>query len=64
MTKMKMTESKEAPEAISNDDDAVMDQVCKELMQAFESKDKDKLLESFHYLVADLMRKLSSSDQD
>ena len=63
---MKMTESKEAPEADDqdSDNDAVMDQVCKELMQAFESKDKDKLLDAFHVLVGDIISRLSSDGQE
>jgi hypothetical protein len=47
-----------------SDDDIMMDQVAREMMDAFEKKDKDQLLECFHVLVADIMSKMSSDGQE
>jgi len=62
---MKMTETKvDAPDDQDSDHEEICDQVAREMMDAFESKDKDKLFEAFHYLVADIMSKLSSDGQE
>lgn len=59
-----MTESKvDAPDEQDSDHETILDEVCKELMQAIENKDKDQLLECFHCLVADLMDKLSNEKE-
>jgi hypothetical protein len=47
-----------------SDDDIMMDQVAREMMDAFEKKDKDQLLECFHVLVADIMSKMSQDNQE
>ena len=58
-----MNEQVDAPEEQESDQDAMMEQVAKELMDALEKKDKDQLLECLHVLVADLMQKLSHDEQ-
>lgn len=59
---MKITESKtpEVADEQDSDNDAVMDHCAREMMDAIESKDKDKLLDAFHVLVGDIMQKMSS----
>lgn len=42
------------------DDDAMLDQVASECMEAIEKKDKESFKECFHVLVADLMHKMSN----
>lgn len=45
------------------DNEAIMDHCAKEMMDAIESKDKDKLLDAFHVLVSDIMSKMSVNGQ-
>lgn len=40
------------------DDDALMDHVALECMNAIETKDKEQFLDSFRVLVADLLNKV------
>jgi hypothetical protein len=47
-----------------SDDDIMLDQCATEMMEAIESKDKTKLLDAFHVLVADMMNKMSSDGQE
>jgi len=61
---MQMNETKDAPEDQDSDHDAILNHCAKELMEAFESKDKDKMLDAFHVLVGDLMSRMSTSDEE
>jgi len=66
---MKVSESNKKPEVpkfseVDDDHEVIMEHVAKEMMDAIEAKDKDKLLESFHCLVADMMDKMSSDTQE
>lgn len=40
------------------DNDMVLDQCALECMHAIEAKDKEKFMDAFHMLVADLLMKL------
>lgn len=43
-----------------HDDDAMLDQVAQECMDAIEKKDKEAFMECFHVLVGDLLQKMSN----
>lgn len=59
----KMADGGEA-EPEDSDHEAIMDQVAKEMMDAIESNDNDKLLEAFQCIVADVMQKMSQDGQE
>ena len=65
---MKITETEmpTAPEAEDQDGDheAVLNQCAQEMMHAIETKDKDKLLDAFQVLVADMMSKMSQPGEE
>ena len=41
-----------------NDDDMMMDQVCQELMDALENKDKAAFKDAFDLLLSDIVNKI------
>lgn len=45
---------------VDDGSDAILDQCASECMDAIEKKDKAAFIEALHYLVADLLSKLSS----
>jgi hypothetical protein len=49
----------QAPEADSGDDDAVLDHIAMECMEAITARDTEKFKASFQVLVGDVLRKLS-----
>jgi hypothetical protein len=46
-----------------SDDEIMLDQCAKECMEAIDSKDKDKFVESLHVLIADLLNKMQTPEQ-
>lgn len=47
---------------VDGDSESLMDHCALELMHAIESKDKSAMLDAFHVLVADVLNKMSSDD--
>lgn len=47
-----------------DDHEMMMDQCAHECMEAIESKDKPKFREAFEALVADILMKMGSEDQE
>lgn len=47
-----------------DDNSALLDHVALECMHAIESKDKDSFLDAFHVLVADILQKMESKEEE
>lgn len=59
-----MSECYEEGGEVDQDHEDMMDQCAVECMEAIESKDKAKFREAFEVLIADILNKMSSDDDD